>query len=99
MNVYATECRAYRAALQARIPSPVLTDDTLLIEWLRSEGCGIQDSIVVVREVRGISLGAAKDLVSASPVWDDRRAADAAFHELLIKALANNQPADPAGGD
>jgi ribosomal protein L7/L12 len=62
------------------------TLDSALV-MLREQGASIIDSIKCVREVKSVSLGHAKQLVSGSPAWDDIRESHAKFIEELIHSL------------
>ena len=55
-----------------------------LIRYLREAGCSKIDSIAVLNTSCG--LAKAKELVHLSPTWDDRRAADDAFHATVEEA-------------
>ena len=58
-----------------------------ILTFLRNAGCSKIDSIVVLREALGTSLGDAKQLVHCSTTWRDARERDDAFHDRLIDAL------------
>lgn len=58
-----------------------------LILYLRDEGITIVESMKVLKEIYKLSLGEAKELVTAHPAWTDEvRSADI-LHEELEKAL------------
>jgi ribosomal protein L7/L12 len=61
------------------------TDDVLA--FLREKGCYKLQSIKVLREVEGISLGEAKERVHLSRTWADTREADDKLHEVAERAL------------
>ncbi|MBL9086480.1 MAG: hypothetical protein JNM10_05000 [Planctomycetia bacterium] len=54
--------------------------------YLRSLGLSEGDSTIALRAAE-IRTGAAKRAIHESPVWCDRYAADAAFHESLERAV------------
>ena len=55
--------------------------------YLRQEGITIVESMKVLKEIYKLSLGEAKELVTAHPVWAaEVRSADS-LHEELEKAL------------
>jgi ribosomal protein L7/L12 len=56
---------------------------------LRDEGSTIIESIKVMRELHGLSLGDAKDFVHVSRAWADRRELHDAVHERAIEAVAD----------
>lgn len=58
-----------------------------LIVYLRREGITIIETMKVLKEIYKLSLGEAKELVTAHPAWaDEVRTADT-LHEELEKAL------------
>lgn len=61
-------------------------DVEALVGFLREAGCNKIDCIVVLREVRKLSLAEAKEIVHFSPTWSDARASDEKFHDDLIEA-------------
>ena len=54
---------------------------------MRARGAEKVECIRTFTKVSDISLGEAKRIVHFSPVWDDRRASDDAFHETAVQAL------------
>jgi ribosomal protein L7/L12 len=58
-----------------------------IIAHLRAQRCNKIDTIAILRDVFGLSLGRAKQLVHLSPTWKDSREKDDAFHEALVTAL------------
>jgi ribosomal protein L7/L12 len=58
-----------------------------LIAYLHQEGATIMESLKVLMQVFGLSLGDAKQVVSAHPVWKDTVAAAAPLHEELEKEI------------
>ncbi len=58
-----------------------------LVSRMRSAGLQKPQSIRLLSIATNISLGEAKRIVHFSPVWDDRRASDDAFHETAMQAL------------
>ena len=59
-----------------------------LMSYLRDEGCNKIDTIVILLDVLGVSLGDAKRLVHLSSTWRDVREQDDALHEKIVDALA-----------
>lgn len=57
------------------------------LQELRARGAGQIDCIKAVREIAGISLGEAKEIVHYSRTWADMREASEALHETAYKAL------------
>ncbi|HEY5331849.1 MAG TPA: hypothetical protein VIJ79_18360 [Acidobacteriaceae bacterium] len=57
-----------------------------MIARMRERGLPKISSIAVLAAVTKVGLGRAKELVHFSPVWEDRRASDDAFHDSLYEA-------------
>jgi ribosomal protein L7/L12 len=66
-----------------------LSTDAMLAR-LRQEGADIVESLKVLREVEGISLGQAKIIVDESAAWADRRSANEQLRDVAEKALDEN---------
>ena len=58
-----------------------------IISLLRESGCHKNDSIRIIRELIGVSLGEAKDIVHFSNAWKDVKERDEAFHDVLEEAI------------
>ena len=58
-----------------------------VISFLRDSGCHKNDSIKIVRQLTGVGLGEAKDIVHFSNTWKDVKERDEAFHEVLEEAI------------
>lgn len=58
-----------------------------LILRLHEEGNSIIESIKAVRELLGVNLGEAKQLVSQNPVWHDVVEAHIPLHDELIALM------------
>lgn len=70
---------------QKRVSHGASREDLIL--YLHHEGITIVDSMKVLKEIYKISLGEAKEIVTAHPAWTDEvRSADI-LHEQLEKAL------------
>jgi len=85
----------YRLATECRKLNDSGADLEDILTYLRNEGCSKIDSIVVLHEVLGISLGDAKGLVHCSSTWRDVREQDDAFHDQLIEALVETGWIEP----
>jgi ribosomal protein L7/L12 len=70
-----------REALRRGIPLDAV------LAALRQHGATPIESIKAVREVRGVGLGEAKQLVSTSPAWDDIREEHERFVEEIVAAF------------
>jgi hypothetical protein len=73
-----TKGRELRAAGRSR-------DEVL--GFLRTSGASKIDSIRVLVELEQMTLGAAKQVVDSSPVWEDLKTRDSEVREDLSKAL------------
>ncbi len=62
-------------------------DTEAILAFLKDSGCSKIDSIKVIRNLKQISLGEAKDIVHFSRTWQDRSKEDEAFHDDLEKTL------------
>ncbi len=60
--------------------------EAILVD-LRADGLSVIDCIRIVMALQGCSAGEAKRTVQHSTAWADRREADEAFQEDLIRAL------------
>jgi ribosomal protein L7/L12 len=61
---------------------------------LRSAGATIIDSLKVVREVEGVRLGRAKEIVDSSATWADMRESNEKLRSVAEQALEeNDEPA------
>ncbi|WP_330271362.1 hypothetical protein OG205_30125 [Lentzea sp. NBC_00516] len=58
-----------------------------VLALLRQHGAHKVASMRIMADATGMGLGKAKVLVHLSPVWDDRRASDEAFHEWLFRGM------------
>ncbi|HET8669751.1 MAG TPA: hypothetical protein VFM05_03720 [Candidatus Saccharimonadales bacterium] len=58
-----------------------------LILYLRREGITIVESMKVLKEIYKLSLGEAKELVTAHPAWADEVRSANILHEELENAL------------
>jgi hypothetical protein len=58
-----------------------------LLQAFRRRELGILDSIRLVRDLLGISLGEAKKVVHLSQTWADLRAANDSFHDQLLSSV------------
>src|SRR3954467_9430568 len=54
---------------------------------LRDEGASAMESIKAMRELLGISLGAAKDLVHHSHAWSELQGLHEAVHDKAVEAV------------
>src|SRR5215472_3761992 len=54
-----------------------------IIRFLRISGCSKIETIAVLLKTFDIDPAAAKKVVHFSPTWDDTRASDEKFHEML----------------
>ncbi|MGD0735099.1 MAG: 3-deoxy-D-manno-octulosonic acid transferase [Terracidiphilus sp.] len=86
-----------RAAHQVKPPDPVIEAEArrlrydgagteAILRYLRANGCGKIDSVMVLRSVYGFGLAQAKEIVDTSDVWKDRLAADNALWSELEEA-------------
>lgn len=66
-------------------------DEGAFLLRLREMGASKIESIKVLREVSGMTLGEAKEAVHFSPAWGDRRASDESFQESAIWAMEDHQ--------
>jgi ribosomal protein L7/L12 len=62
-------------------------DHENLLHFLRASGVSKFDSIKVVREVCGISLGEAKRVVTLSAEWRDTLEATAELHDAITSSI------------
>lgn len=62
------------------------TSNEDLIFQLHEHGASILDSIKALRNVRGISLGLAKEIVSSHPVWEQIVTASQPLHDEAVAA-------------
>lgn len=61
---------------------------------LRSAGATMVDSLKVVREVEGVRLGRAKEIVDSSATWADMRESNERLRSVAEQALTeNDEPA------
>jgi len=58
---------------------------------LRSEGATIVDSVKVVREVEGVRLGRAKEIVDSSDTWADVRESNERVRSLAMQSLEESE--------
>ncbi|HZR44574.1 MAG TPA: hypothetical protein VFB12_30965 [Ktedonobacteraceae bacterium] len=70
---------------QSRVREGEMIEDVIVA--LHAEGLTILDSIKMVRELYQLSLGEAKQVVSAHPVWKEVVQASEPLHELVEQAL------------
>lgn len=63
-----------------------------VLEAFRARSASIVESMKVMRELKGISLGEAKDLVHYSETWRDLAPAHSHIHEQLIAGLREELP-------
>jgi hypothetical protein len=68
------------------------TDEVL--SGLRAIGAEPLDCVIVLREVDGISLALAKELVDGSRVWADRRSANELLRRQALEVLLDETPED-----
>jgi ribosomal protein L7/L12 len=61
---------------------------------LRNRGAFQVESIKAVRQLAGVSLGEAKNIVHFSQAWEDTREASEALHETAFEALDQMQRED-----
>jgi len=61
---------------------------------LRSEGATIVDCLKVVREVEGVRLGRAKEIVDSSDTWADVRESNERVRSLAMQALDESEDLD-----
>ncbi|MDY7096367.1 MAG: hypothetical protein SX243_25610 [Acidobacteriota bacterium] len=61
---------------------------------LRSAGATMVDSLKVVREVEGVRLGQAKEIVDSSATWADMRESNERLRSLVVKALEKSEDLD-----
>lgn len=61
---------------------------------LRSAGGTMVDSLKIVREVEGVRLGRAKEIVDSSATWADMRESNERLRSVAEQALEeNDEPA------
>lgn len=60
-----------------------------VIVSLHSAGLTILDSIKAIRILYGVTLGAAKQLVTSNPVWNDMVQRNKPFQEELVRLVEN----------
>lgn len=81
----------YQSALE-KVRQDLAADVPLhdVVSWLAGEGATIMESIKIIREGAGVSLGEAKQVVSCHEVW--RRLVDGnqCLHEEAERALATD---------
>lgn len=61
-------------------------DDRDLVLRLHNLGASILDSIKIIRTVRAVSLGSAKEIVSSHPIWAQVVTASESLHDDAIEA-------------
>jgi ribosomal protein L7/L12 len=62
-------------------------DDSEIVAYLHGHGATIIESIKVLRDLRGISLGTAKEIVSSHPVWHEAVSNAETLHADAIAAV------------
>ncbi|KYC38304.1 hypothetical protein WA1_38905 [Scytonema hofmannii PCC 7110] len=65
-------------------------DLELILSFLRKHGCSKTQSIVILKEVKKISLDEAKRLVHFSQEWQDVSQVDAKLSERFYEVLIND---------
>jgi len=56
------------------------------------DGATISDSVRVIRNLEGIRLGEAKQLVDMSPIWRDAAAVNRQVRSAAIESLKDEDP-------
>jgi len=67
-----------------------------MIARMKQDGLPKVQSIRLLSDVAHIRLGEAKKKVHFSPVWEDRRESDDAFHETALRAFRAAEPSSEA---
>jgi len=62
-----------------------------ILSFLKESGCSKIDSMRVLMELMGLSLGEAKQVVHLSEAWRDTRDSDDRFHESLQRVAEDIQ--------
>jgi hypothetical protein len=58
-----------------------------VVAFLRREGLSKVETLQVLTDVAGISLGRAKEIVHLSPVWRDAYEADESLHDDIERVI------------
>lgn len=61
---------------------------------LRSAGATMVESLKVVREVEGVRLGRAKEIIDSSATWADMRESNERIRSLAVEALEDSEDLD-----
>ena len=90
--------RAWNAALSAcrtlRVKGGTVED---AVFFLRRAGFWKMDSLMILRQLEGMTLPEAKTAIHLSPTWSDRYEADEALHDQVEAALEAFADSDKPG--